>query len=445
MKTYHINPDTGNVNVCSAVKQCAFAENGMIPEHYESKVEAQLAYEKKMDGKATGFKLQKKSIINKSVSDKVSADISKNYAHISIIEEHMHNAGDIGNTYELYYYSSPAGRKELKRRIGINSDNTRKEYLAIQETIDNPGFVISGVDNYMLKNQEKIDASVIEGYGLIIKDFGDNDAMLLNKDLERDTNAENAMRHTLAEESYKWYKNISTEEQEAIGHLTSNGFMKLQYHLGYLKDDDTPPSIVFSDTVDRNSLYFEALDNGHEDPDEIVNEAYKKAAKEFSDNVLSSFSHAPKLDNPVMTYRGTSINEVRDLLGVHDGKDLDAWAKDDVEPTNNLVDDIVKGKYDGKMINPESRINNIPVSTAVSPFRAKNFGDGEVFLEIKRYTSTSPVNNGAWGSAETEMLSNPLSDYKIIGATETWDEYGKRKGVVLRLEEIPVSEKISEL
>lgn len=47
-KKYHINPETGRPNQCTAtVRGCAYAQGDLIPEHYDSKEEAQLAYEKR--------------------------------------------------------------------------------------------------------------------------------------------------------------------------------------------------------------------------------------------------------------------------------------------------------------------------------------------------------------------------------------------------------------
>lgn len=48
MTKYHINPETGNPNLCKAVHKCKYATNGATPEHYGSKEEARAAYEKQM-------------------------------------------------------------------------------------------------------------------------------------------------------------------------------------------------------------------------------------------------------------------------------------------------------------------------------------------------------------------------------------------------------------
>lgn len=46
MTKYHINPETGRANICRAVNNCAFSKNGESVEHYDSKEEAQNAFEK---------------------------------------------------------------------------------------------------------------------------------------------------------------------------------------------------------------------------------------------------------------------------------------------------------------------------------------------------------------------------------------------------------------
>lgn len=56
---YHVNPDTGNPNKCSAVKQCPF---GGEESHFETKAEASANYESKQDSQnATSMKKEKKS------------------------------------------------------------------------------------------------------------------------------------------------------------------------------------------------------------------------------------------------------------------------------------------------------------------------------------------------------------------------------------------------
>lgn len=49
-RRYHINPDTGRPNICRAQtpERCEYAQNGEVPEHYNSKEEARAGYEKQM-------------------------------------------------------------------------------------------------------------------------------------------------------------------------------------------------------------------------------------------------------------------------------------------------------------------------------------------------------------------------------------------------------------
>ena len=46
MVKYHINPETGRANICRAVNNCAFNKDGKTMEHYDTKQEAQDAFEK---------------------------------------------------------------------------------------------------------------------------------------------------------------------------------------------------------------------------------------------------------------------------------------------------------------------------------------------------------------------------------------------------------------
>lgn len=68
-KKYHINPETGRPNQCTAtVRGCKYAQGDLIPEHYDSKEEAQGAYEKKMNEEQG----QTKSLSKTKVSPRAS-------------------------------------------------------------------------------------------------------------------------------------------------------------------------------------------------------------------------------------------------------------------------------------------------------------------------------------------------------------------------------------
>lgn len=64
---YHINPETGRVNICRAEKRiCDFAVDGVPPKHYDSKVEAKQDSEKMLENKYKTMEnpLSKKSTKN---------------------------------------------------------------------------------------------------------------------------------------------------------------------------------------------------------------------------------------------------------------------------------------------------------------------------------------------------------------------------------------------
>lgn len=103
--------------------------------------------------------------------------------------------------------------------------------------------------------------------------------------------------------------------------------------------------------------------------------------------------------------------------------------------TFELIQKLVSGDFNGKDVSSESRLRKIPVSSSVRPERAMSFGYS-TYLEIKRKTSTSNVLNSSWGTSEYEMVTNPLSRYKVVEAVETYDDITKMRGVILRLEEI---------
>jgi hypothetical protein len=49
MTRYHINPNTGNPNICTGKVKCKFtSEEGVEPPHYETKIEAQKPTEKQI-------------------------------------------------------------------------------------------------------------------------------------------------------------------------------------------------------------------------------------------------------------------------------------------------------------------------------------------------------------------------------------------------------------
>ena len=99
---YHINPETGRPNQCTAtVRGCKYSTNGEMPEHYDSKDEARAAYENQNQDKTVkslkkGHKAaQSVSNKNKPSVEKIIADpdVQKHYRMASLIQvKAMENA-----------------------------------------------------------------------------------------------------------------------------------------------------------------------------------------------------------------------------------------------------------------------------------------------------------------------------------------------------------------
>lgn len=68
---YHINPETGEPNICTAtVRGCKYSVNGQVPEHYKSKEEARKAFERQMM-EETKIDLIPKHIFDNGLSVKI--------------------------------------------------------------------------------------------------------------------------------------------------------------------------------------------------------------------------------------------------------------------------------------------------------------------------------------------------------------------------------------
>lgn len=402
MVKFHIN-NKDEVKKCSAKISCRF---GTDNPHFSTKEEAEYYLDKKFTNKSFQ-RLTKKE--NKP--DVLSAETSKNYAHLSIAFDHMHNGTDPGNDLELYYYNSPAGRLELERRRK-SYDYKDELYETIQETIDKPNFKPIEI-NY---DKQVLQTLIQEGKNNITYDFSQNNEILSATGIVNNEHND-SVRHAIVEESSKWYKNLTTEQQESLSELTSNGFQKLQYAHGIKIDY---PNNIFDNQVDID-YYYEKYDN----PEKELHKEFTKVSQKYSQAINESFKHAPKLEKPIITYRGTTEQEIKELLRINDPKN---------EITTEQIIQNLENKEFQETIDPNSRLSQFPVSTSVSPDIAKRFGDRKTFLEIKRTTSTSPVINSAWGSAEQEFLTNPHSEYKIVGYREI-EKRGK-KGIVLQIEEI---------
>lgn len=84
-KFYHVNPETGRPNLCAAtVRECAFAQDGEVPVHYENKSDAKAAGERMLSEQHGAFSTVKKK---KKPVEKVSG--GKSHENFGSIESEI--------------------------------------------------------------------------------------------------------------------------------------------------------------------------------------------------------------------------------------------------------------------------------------------------------------------------------------------------------------------
>jgi hypothetical protein len=399
---YHLTPD--GPKACSAtVKTCKYGEV-----HFNELREAEEAFAKSFgDSIFSGVKGNK--------AGELSAETSRAYGHWSILNDHLHNAGDMGNEAEVLYYSSPQGKLELARRQRVSGGY--KEYDVIAERVENfdKDSFSYDLDETVVKNL------VAEGEALLQKDskFLENESLNFSKDND-------PLRHYLVEESHRWLEKLTPEEQETVSWLTSNGFGLMQYSFGYKTEN---AGNYFKGLVNEEEIW-DKHPQDFEAAEAEVEAEKKRIADEFRTSALSALNKAPKLDKPVVIARGTSLAELGEITNMaKDSKDY-----------KTLMDSIEAGDFNGKNVASNARMSKIPQSAAVRAETAIRFSnrlwdqdsseDREVVIALKSKTFASPVNVGAWGTGEYEVFTNPLSTYKITGGRRVRDDL-----FILELEE----------
>lgn len=383
-------------------------------EHFEGAQAAEEAFAKTFEnGGLVG--------LSNNADGKRSAEISRQYGHWSIVSDHLHNSSDLGSPAELIYYSTPQGRLELARRI---RQNGREEHSKILERLDT-----EELPNSYGLNEEAVKERVDAGRELLrteSKDF----------DFGWTQSHEDNLRHFLVEESSKWMEKLTPEQQEAVSWTTSNGFLVAQYGIDVKHDHSW---MSFQGLVDENAIHDEL--NDYDKAEVRIEEERQAYATNFVKTLHEAFAHAPKLDEPVVIGRGTSIDEVKDLLGANGEND-----------TKALIDGLIAGDYNGKVIDRNSRMAKIPLSASAHPMKAHSFGgatykkeyteDPDVVITLKARSFASPVTVGAWGASEYEVFTNPTARYKIVGARRVGEpdivQGQKRRDAdfVLELEEV---------
>lgn len=347
-------------------------------------------------GKKTKHKLGETFSAEDNLVDATqSADMSKNYHHWAVMSNHMHNGTSPGNEAEFYYYSSPRGRMELERRIKQAENYRVKDDRLIKVR----SRIIAGEAPEPLDapSNEELTKLIQQGASTYITNKESADAELMSKGRSF---VEASTRHSLINASHEWLSQCTVEEQEAVSQFTSSGCFQIAAYLGESKPDNIPASDFepASDTAEQYQF------------------------------LLSALRKAPRIKEPILSYRGTSVSEVNDLLGAN-------FSIDDDTNLEHLAETI-NMKHKNQPISTDSRWSRLPSSCSVSPRKARSFAN-KVIIETSLRTFASPTVVGAWGAGEGEVFSNPESDYEISSARVIQREspYGKESFLVLTVAE----------
>lgn len=298
---------------------------------------------------------------------------------------------------QLEYDATPAGMKELKRRISQYQGTAKTEYelrLALGEAKRAERLLlIKAKDRGDIKHKNQVSADIM--FSDAFHRFAD------------DHNNEPTITHDSAEmeklvaDSHQWITKLNDEEIEAVSWYTSNGSTVINKHLTgnsdefYLRDyrDDETAEEFDAREAEAAQNHLEYLNTTVKDLDSALSKGKRK--------------------NPIKLYRGVSMDVTR----------ADGY-------NTNDVDQYVAEKFPvgGTFISP------VFMSSSLEYKKGAGFESSGVLLEIMGKT-VGPVSNvSAWGVTEKEYVLPRNLAYKVRAVKTIKDKHGDDLFVV-QLEE----------
>lgn len=136
---HHVNPETGRTNQCKAtVKDCKFAVNGMVPEHYDTKEEARAAYEKRMEAEQSSTTGLKKSGAKKKRELSEREQYIKEAREEGYDEDYANDLFDKQNRVGKYRYPDDVkrdyDRSMFKNFVSVN--DYARQHKIVKRTVD---------------------------------------------------------------------------------------------------------------------------------------------------------------------------------------------------------------------------------------------------------------------------------------------------------------------
>lgn len=298
---------------------------------------------------------------------------------------------------QLEYDATPAGMKELKRRISQYQGNAKTEYelrLALGEAKRAERLLlIKAKDRGDIKHKKQTSADIMFS-GSFHRFADDYDAeSLISHDSEE--------MKQLITDSHQWTTKLNDEEIEAVSWYTSNGSTVINKHL--------------TGNLEEFYLADYREDETAEEFDAREAEAAQKHLDYLNTTVkdLDSALSKGKRQTPIKVYRGVS-SDVMKAEG-YSSRDTDKYVAE-------------RFPVGGTFISP------VFMSSSLEYKRGAGFETSGVVLEVLGET-VGPVSNvSAWGVTEKEYVLPRNTAYKVKAVKTVPDKHGEDR-FIIQLEE----------
>lgn len=298
---------------------------------------------------------------------------------------------------QLEYDATPAGMRELKRRIVQYQGNPRTDYelrLSLgQAKRAERLLLIKAKDRGDIKHKNATpqDTMFASSFHSFATDYGNEPQIGHNSE---------EIKQVIAD-SHQWIEKLNDQEIEAVSWYTSNGSTVINQHL----------------TGTSNEFYLK--DYLDDETAEEFDEREAKAAQEhieYLDTTVKDLDSAlakGKRQTPIKVYRGVAA-KVAEAEGYKFEK-IDQYVTD-------------KFPVGGTFISP------VFMSSSLEHKLGKRFETSSVLLEVMGKT-VGPVSNvSAWGVNEKEYILPRNLAYTVKAVKTSTDEYGVKR-YVIQLEE----------
>lgn len=298
---------------------------------------------------------------------------------------------------QLEYDATPAGMRELKRRIAQYQGSAKTEYelrLALGEAKrEERLLLIKAKDRGDIKhkNQSSTDIMFSDSFHRFTDDHS-NEPIIAHDSTEMEK---------LVADSHQWITKLNDEEIEAVSWYTSNGSTVINKHL----TGNSAPFYLRDYRDDETDDEFEAREAKAE-------QAHLEHLRTTVKNIDSALAKGKRF-TPIKVYRGVSM-DVTKAEG-YSSKDVDQYVAE-------------KFPVGGTFISP------VFMSSSLEYKKGAGFESSGILLEIMGKT-VGPVSNvSAWGVTEKEYVLPRNLAYKVRAVKTIKDKHGDDLFVV-QLEE----------